>query len=164
MSNQNIEREKLDIESSQARETRLGKLLSSITSPSAESPNTTQLASPPNPIPMKPSAVPESDVLARARAFLPMIQASNQELLARAAEDPDSVDIEKINGDHAIAMDLGLGVFDAPKGSKSDLGPMVNTQLPVGHSEDDDDQGTGESSESSSSSESESDSAEEETI
>ncbi|KAK6909943.1 hypothetical protein L486_00406 [Kwoniella mangroviensis CBS 10435] len=131
MSSAPTTREKLDVESSQAREARLGSLLSSISSPSSDSPKGTSLPSPSNPIPSRPSAVPESDVLARARAFLPMLQASNQELLAAAAQNPDSVNIEKINGGNAIAMDLGLGVFDAPSDSKSDLGPVINCEPPA---------------------------------
>ncbi|WVW84067.1 hypothetical protein I302_106095 [Kwoniella bestiolae CBS 10118] len=150
------DREKLEVESPKAREARLGNLLSSISSPSAES-----LLPSPNPIPSRPSAVPESDVLARARAFLPMFQASNQELLAAAAKNPDSVNIEKINGSQAIAMDLGLGVFDAPKDSKSDLGPEVNSKPPadlaVGEEHEDSESDDTTSSNSSGSSEDESD-------
>lgn len=50
-------------------------------------------------------------VLARARAFLPQLAAANEDLLARAREDPESVSIENPSGAH-VAMDLGVGVFD----------------------------------------------------
>ncbi|WVQ99564.1 hypothetical protein IAU59_006700 [Kwoniella sp. CBS 9459] len=132
-----VQRERLDVESPQAREARLGHLLSSI-SPSSPSENTTVSGptSPVNPLPSRPSALPESDVLARVRAFLPQFQAANEQLLAKAADDHESVNIEKVNGDRAIAMDLGLGVFDAPQNTNSDLGPVIDSQVPEGLSKD----------------------------
>ncbi|WWD17184.1 hypothetical protein CI109_101622 [Kwoniella shandongensis] len=151
-------REKLDVETPQDREARLGQLLSGITTQRDD--RSKSPASPINPIPSRPFAMPESDALARARAFLPLLQASNVELLARAAEDPDAVDMEKADGDRVIAMDLGLGVFDAPQNPSGDLGPVVDSRPPAelqrgeGDSEDEDESES--SSEESSESESES--------
>ena len=39
-------------------------------------------------------------VLARVQAFLPQLEASNTDLLRRARENPESIDIENIS-DHA---------------------------------------------------------------
>ncbi|WWC89193.1 uncharacterized protein L201_004111 [Kwoniella dendrophila CBS 6074] len=159
-------REKLDVESPQAREARLGGLLSSISTPNAAVQSTPAVSSFSNPIPSKPTALPESDALARVRAFLPQFRASNEELLARAAENPDSVDMEKINGGQAIAMDLGLGIFDAPQNPKSDLGPTVDSRPPADLAQDDEDDEDEEESDdtedSSSDSSSDGDSASEE--
>ncbi|OCF33001.1 hypothetical protein I316_05339 [Kwoniella heveanensis BCC8398] len=157
------QREKLDVESPQAREARLGHLLSSISPSSSDKPSGSAPTSPINPLPSWPSALPESDaVLARVRAFLPQFQAANAQLLAKAADDPESVNIEKVNGDRAIAMDLGLGVFDAPRDSTSNLGPVVDSQIPEGLSEEHKSESEEDSSEESSSdsdSDSESDEA-----
>ncbi|KAK8864509.1 hypothetical protein IAR55_001759 [Kwoniella newhampshirensis] len=155
-------REKLDVESPQDREARLGQLLSGISTQGDEGRKSP--SSPINPIPSRPSAVPESDALARARAFLPLLQASNTELLARAAEDPDAVDIEKADGDRIIAMDLGLGVFDAPQNPSGDLGPIVDSRPPAGlrseEREDDDDEESSEEEEEEESDDDESSSEE----
>lgn len=44
-------------------------------------------------------------VLARARQFLPLLASSNQDLLSRAAANPDAVNIENTDGqDQVIAM------------------------------------------------------------
>lgn len=44
-------------------------------------------------------------VLARARQFLPLLASSNQDLLSRAATNPDAVNIENTDGqDQVIAM------------------------------------------------------------
>ncbi|WVR06926.1 hypothetical protein IAU60_003962 [Kwoniella sp. DSM 27419] len=132
-------RERLDVESPQAREARLGNLLSTISSPNSGSiadPPGSGTTSPLNALPTRPYAVPQSDVLSRVKAFLPALQASNEELLARAAQDPESVNMEKLNGGRAVAMDLGLGVFDAPQDARADLGPMIDTRAPAGLSDD----------------------------
>ncbi|WVF71302.1 hypothetical protein IAT40_006105 [Kwoniella sp. CBS 6097] len=153
------QRERLDVESPEAREARLGNLLSSI-SPTSPGDGTSGSGptSPVNPLPSRPSALPESDVLARVRAFLPQFQAANEQLLARAADDPESVNIEKVDGDRAIAMDLGLGVLDAPQNSTSNLGPVVDSQIPEGMAEDENSESEDSSDEDSSDSDSESDS------
>ena len=44
--------------------------------------------------------MPYIKVLARVQAFLPQLEASNTDLLRRARENPESVDIENIS-DHA---------------------------------------------------------------
>ena len=59
--------------------------------------------------------LPASGVLARARAFLPALQAANAALEARLQSEPaQSVDIEHLEGEGAphIAMDLACGVMD----------------------------------------------------
>ncbi|ODN81988.1 hypothetical protein L202_02317 [Cryptococcus amylolentus CBS 6039] len=136
-------REKLDIESPEEREARLGQLLSSISTGTKSS--DTEPSTPSNPLPSRPHAMPESDVLARVRAFLPQFQAANEDLLKRAKEDPDSVDIEKGQGQH-IAMDLGLGVFDAPENPSSDMGPIIESTVPEGFQQRQDEESEDESS------------------
>jgi len=59
--------------------------------------------------------LPASSVLARARTFLPALQAANAALEARLQSEPaQSVDIEHLEGEGAphIAMDLACGVMD----------------------------------------------------
>ena len=85
-------------------------------------------------------------VLARVQAFLPELAASNAELAARAARDPDSVDIEHLDPDSeryiemvrpsdvklrpstfaddppmyfATKQNLGLGVFTGKEGAST---------------------------------------------
>ncbi|WWC62116.1 uncharacterized protein I303_104706 [Kwoniella dejecticola CBS 10117] len=135
-------REKLDVESSEERQSRLSSLLSNISTPITQS---NRPDAPLNPItPMsndsrsRPTALPESDALARARAFLPLFRDSNQQLLEKAAKDPNSVNMEKINGGQAVAMDLGLGVFDAPHDPTSSLGPIIDSHSPPGTAADPD--------------------------
>ncbi|WOO79448.1 uncharacterized protein LOC62_02G002969 [Vanrija pseudolonga] len=114
-------REKLDVETPESREARLGSLFSSLAQPGTDADG----GAPAFPLPpSRPHAMPESDVLARARAFLPLLASSNAELLARAAADPSSVDIERADGEH-VAMDVGLGVFDVQGTPGAGLGPVV---------------------------------------
>ncbi|WVQ80791.1 hypothetical protein IAT38_002896 [Cryptococcus sp. DSM 104549] len=152
-------RERLDVESPQDREARLGQLLSSISEPKQDQQSP---QSPPNPIPSRPFAVPESDVLARVRAFLPEFQASNNALLAQAAANPESVNIEKGEGERYIAMDLGLGVFDAPSNPSGDMGPVVDSRPPEGLEAKDEDENEEDESEESSDKSSSSDDSDEE--
>jgi clumping factor A len=98
--------------------------------------------------------------------------------MARASLDPDAVNLENVGkGERAIAMDLGLGVYDAPgvgdsvNGHGGGLGPVVNSDS-TGLKEEDSDsdsdsdseedldagEGKAESEDTSSSSESESES------
>ncbi|WVQ72385.1 hypothetical protein IAR50_001937 [Cryptococcus sp. DSM 104548] len=153
-------REKLDIESPEDRQARLGQLLSNISvgSKSTETEPTIPL----NPLPSRPHAMPESDVLSRVRAFLPQFQAANEDLLKRAKEDPDSVDIEKGQGQH-IAMDLGLGVFDAPENPANDMGPIIESTVPEGFQQRQDEESEDSSSSESDSEDSSSSSGESET-
>jgi hypothetical protein len=60
------------------------------------------------------SVEPPTELLARVQAFLPQLQASNEDLANRARDDPSSVDIENIdpNQENYIQMNLGLGVFE----------------------------------------------------
>ncbi|WWC70127.1 uncharacterized protein I206_104074 [Kwoniella pini CBS 10737] len=165
MASQSKPRERLDVESSEERQSRLSNLLSNISSPTTESPEKPLPQSQTIQLPSRPEAVPESDALARARAFLPLFKASNNELLEKAAKDPNSVNMEKINGNQAIAMDLGLGVFDAPKEPRSNLGPEVDSQPPtdIAVDDEDDEDDPEDSDDTSSLSSSEVDSTDEDT-
>ncbi|KAK1925269.1 hypothetical protein DB88DRAFT_483370 [Papiliotrema laurentii] len=148
----------LDVESPEDRQTRLGALLSSI---SASSPQTSPSPSAIPKEPSRPFAMPESSVLARARAFLPMMATSNEELLK---QDPGAVNIENTEGDErVIAMDVNLGVFDVNGKPRGDLGPEID--LPEQQENEDMDQNSDDSEESNSasSSSSSSDSDAEET-
>lgn len=72
-------------------------------------------------------------MLARVRAFLPDFQASTAELVKQASVNPEAVNVERVRkGESAIAMDLGLGVYDAPgvagkEGDVQGLGPVVDS-------------------------------------
>jgi hypothetical protein len=80
-------------------------------------------------------------VLARARAFLPLMAASNADLLSRAAADPSSVVIENPSSNpnsetgagtgNIVAMDVGLGVFDVRGEVGGDVGPVVERDAEV---------------------------------
>ena len=78
-------------------------------------------------------------VLARVRAFLPDFQASTNALLSQASQDPGSVNVETPRrGERAIAMDLGLGVYDAPGAAGREgemesrgMGPVIDSREPV---------------------------------
>ncbi|CAD6590995.1 MAG: hypothetical protein TREMPRED_005954, partial [Tremellales sp. Tagirdzhanova-0007] len=112
-------REKLDIESPARRQVRLGQLFTSL----SESPSLAHSIVPGHI--SRTFAVPESDALSRVKSFLPLLASSNSTLLARAALDPDGVNIERTEGEErVIAMDLGLGIFDA-HGIGGDLGPVI---------------------------------------
>jgi hypothetical protein len=72
--------------------------------------------------------------LARVKAFLPQFQQSTTALLAQASIDPNAVNLENVNkGERMVAMDLGLGVYDAPGLSGTDgmegrgFGPVVES-------------------------------------
>ncbi|KAK4687169.1 NOP protein chaperone 1, partial [Tremellales sp. Uapishka_1] len=123
-------RETLDVETDADRQERLARLLASIPSkPADETPVLTLPRSQP-----KPFALPPSDALARARAFLPLMKSSNVELLEKARLDPKGVDIENVEDEqHVIAMDLGLGVFDAPANTQG-MGPVID--LPESESQE----------------------------
>ncbi|ORY27898.1 hypothetical protein BCR39DRAFT_216462 [Naematelia encephala] len=131
-------RPKLDFETPEERQARLGNLFASISQPTTTHTTTEVLSSggPSAPKGLETWNVGESDVLARARAFLPILQSSNAELLEQARKDPQSVDVENVDGqERVIAMDLGLGVFDVKHGeSHADLGPEVD--MPVQEDED----------------------------
>ncbi|WVO16110.1 hypothetical protein L204_103777 [Cryptococcus depauperatus] len=152
MSGNNTNRERLDIESPEDRKTRLGSLMTNI------SKSIPQQTSPINSLSGRPQALPESDVLSRVRAFLPRMQKSNDELLAQALRDPNSVNMENGQEEQYIAMNLELGVFDAPQNPSGDMGPVVETKIPEGLQRDSDRETSSEKGSSSQSSSSESDS------
>ncbi|KIJ46530.1 hypothetical protein M422DRAFT_165170, partial [Sphaerobolus stellatus SS14] len=99
----------LEVEDEEARQQRLQSLLESIdaTSASSKGPPAPQFPLPPS----RPHAVPPSDVLSRAAAFLPLLASSNAEL---ANVDPESLNIEHLEDEEGahIEMNLGLGVFE----------------------------------------------------
>ncbi|KAG8928029.1 hypothetical protein FRC02_007450 [Tulasnella sp. 418] len=122
----------LEVEDEEARQARLERLFSSISSlPPQQSSGTMPPISE-----RKTFAVPPpSNLLARLEAFLPEIKAANEELAKMAEIDPSSMDIEKIDDDVTdsdededsvdaseeaaakirepyIEMNLGLGVFE----------------------------------------------------
>jgi hypothetical protein len=112
-------------------------------------------------------------VLARARAFLPLMAASNADLLSRAAADPSSVVIENPSSNpnsetgagtgNIVAMDVGLGVFDVRGEVGGDVGPVVERDAEVwaaaqkASEEEDAEEGDEDEDDSSSSSSSSSD-------
>ncbi|RSH89195.1 hypothetical protein EHS25_002307 [Saitozyma podzolica] len=136
------QRERLDVESPEGRQDRLGRLLSGVVTTSPTSPAAPGVILGSGPTPgargvLETFPVAESSALARARAFLPLMQQSNVELMARKAENPDAVDIEHTEGqDKVIMMDLGLGVFDAPGGVEG----MPVRDIPEGYGDGDDDE------------------------
>ncbi|ORX40299.1 hypothetical protein BD324DRAFT_648883 [Kockovaella imperatae] len=116
-------RQRLDVEDDAARQARLGKIFSELSaSPRAGQAAFTAVIDQDR----RTFAVPPSDALARVKAFLPMLQSSNADLLARARSDPQAVNMEDTDGDDkVVAMDLGLGVFDVNDHQGGDFGPEV---------------------------------------
>ncbi|KAH9896506.1 hypothetical protein C8Q73DRAFT_780236 [Cubamyces lactineus] len=105
---------------------------------------------------------PPMELLSRVQAFLPELAASNAELLRRARENPESVDIENIDEDQDqyIEMNLGLGVFDhrgnLPPGvpvTEVDLDAHMNSVDTSSDSDSDSDEDSSEQSDDSSSEE-----------
>ncbi|KAH9855487.1 hypothetical protein C2E23DRAFT_866640 [Lenzites betulinus] len=78
-----------------------------------------------------PTGTP-SELLSRVQAFLPELAASNADLIQRARENPESVNIENIGADQEryIEMKLGLGVFDH-RGELPAGIPVANVDLDV---------------------------------
>jgi len=103
-------------------------------------------------------------VLARVRAFLPDFQASTTAIMQQASLDPSSVNVENVKkGERAVAMDLGLGVYDAPGAGEGmegkGFGPVVDSDATAlegkeddeDEDEDEDEDGEVDTSDSSSS-------------
>jgi len=74
--------------------------------------------------------------------------------MQQASLDPNSVNVENVKkGERAVAMDLGLGVYDAPGAVKGGMegkgfGPVVNSDsTALEGQEDDDDDEVGEDEE-----------------
>ncbi|KAG6810180.1 hypothetical protein H0H92_012971 [Tricholoma furcatifolium] len=95
--------------------------------------------------PSRPHAVPQSDLIARVRAFLPELEASNAILEQQRQANPSSVDIESVEEDaqQYIEMNLGLGLFSergkAASGSGEDESDSTSTDSSDEDSEMDDD-------------------------
>ncbi|KAI0328753.1 hypothetical protein GY45DRAFT_1325897 [Cubamyces sp. BRFM 1775] len=103
---------------------------------------------------------PPMELLSRVQAFLPELAASNADLLRRARENPESVDIENIDEDQEqyIEMNLGLGVFDhrgdLPPGipvTEVDLDAQMDSSDSSSDSDSDSDEDSSEDSDDSSS-------------
>ena len=109
-------------------------------------------------------------VLARVRAFLPDFQASTTAIMQQASLDPSSVNVENVKkGERAVAMDLGLGVYDAPGAGEGmegkGFGPVVDSDATALEGKEDDEEGDedeDEDGEENTSDSSSSDSSEEE--
>ncbi|KAI0354059.1 hypothetical protein OH77DRAFT_1426470 [Trametes cingulata] len=106
-------------------------------------------------------AGPPLELLSRVQAFLPELAASNAELVRRARENPESVDIENVGEDEEqyIEMNLGLGVFEhrgeLPPGipvADVDLDVKMHDSDTSSDSEDDSDASSSDSSSSGDSS------------
>ncbi|BEJ13157.1 hypothetical protein CspHIS471_0303310 [Cutaneotrichosporon sp. HIS471] len=141
---------RLDVETDEQRRERLGNLFSTLSTP----PTSTGEEQFPLP-PSRPFAMPESDALARARAFLPLLAASNADLVARkdkgedvaidaalgqaedgpdGPQDEDARREEEEGGEEGkthVEMDVGVGVFDVNGEVKGDLGPVVERDAGV---------------------------------
>ncbi|KAJ7266994.1 hypothetical protein B0H12DRAFT_1099099 [Mycena haematopus] len=104
-----------------------------------------------------------NELLARVKAFLPQMQASNAAL---ADQDPHSLDIENIKGDEkVIQMSLGLGVFEDRMGregshSESESESSVEDENDDAMDQDSDESSSNNDSSDESSSEEESSSFE----
>ncbi|KAI0367267.1 hypothetical protein BV20DRAFT_970665 [Pilatotrama ljubarskyi] len=108
--------EVLEIEDEEQRQERMHSLLSRLNAQKANSRSGVSAAQQRPDIGDRTTlpAGPPLELLSRVQAFLPELAASNAELVRRARENPESVDIESI-GEHEeqyIEMNLGLGVFE----------------------------------------------------
>ncbi|KAI1792234.1 hypothetical protein LXA43DRAFT_1007205 [Ganoderma leucocontextum] len=94
---------------------------------------------------------PPLGLLSRVQAFLPELAASNADLLRRAKEDPNGVDIENVGDDQAqyIEMNLGLGVFESRGQVPSNI-PVADVDLDLDRGGDDVEMDSGSDSDSSS--------------
>ncbi|KAF8514342.1 hypothetical protein BU17DRAFT_94616 [Hysterangium stoloniferum] len=152
-------RELLEVEDDEVRQKRIQSLLENTNLQSPSFPSGSRFQPPTFPtIPSKPHAIPPSELLARAEAFLPLLAASNADL-ERA--DPATLDIENpAGGDDAgrtyVEMNLALGVFeqrrrqrpgDGGGGGTSDSGSDSGSG-----SDSDSDSGSGSGSDSGSNS------------
>ncbi|KAI0828534.1 hypothetical protein BC628DRAFT_1487827 [Trametes gibbosa] len=106
----------LEIEDEEARQKRMHSLFAKLEA-SSSGPNVGASA-PPRPFDLGDRSTlpsgPPLELLSRVQAFLPELAASNADLIQRARENPESVNIENIGEDQGryIEMKLGLGVFD----------------------------------------------------
>lgn len=113
--------EQLDCEDEGQRLRRLNSLLSSIDSNSGivpRNPLDSLLAQRTQDI----DGTQTAQLLQRVQAFLPQLQAANQEVEAQARENPASVDIETFDGSEQeyIQLSLGLGLFEQRTGGGDD--------------------------------------------
>ncbi|KAM5543866.1 hypothetical protein V8D89_002483 [Ganoderma adspersum] len=147
--------EVLEVEDEEQRHERMHDLLSRI---NASAPSVS--SEPPRPFDFGDrstfSVAPPLELLSRVQAFLPELAASNADLLRRANEDPNSVDIENVDDDQAqyIEMNLGLGVFETRGDVPSSI-PVANVDLDLDQGNDVEMDSTSDSDSSSDSTSSE---------
>ncbi|GLB45178.1 putative protein with domain of unknown function (DUF4598) [Lyophyllum shimeji] len=133
--------ERLDVEDEEARFQRIQSTLEKLNAPSSSPAALSPPFNPPTQRP-EPHPVPESELLARIRAFLPALEASNVELAQRAQNDPSSVDIEHVDdgAEQYIEMNLGLGLFEQrgsrPEGDSEDESMSTSSASSSSDSED----------------------------
>ncbi|TBU28195.1 hypothetical protein BD311DRAFT_758991 [Dichomitus squalens] len=122
-------REVLEVEDEEQRHERMHELLSRVDGDAGASPPQVPRSFDFGDRSTFPDA-PPLELLSRVQAFLPELAASNAELLRRAKEDPDSVDIEKFSEDQAqyIEMNLGLGVFESRGQAPANI-PVADVDL-----------------------------------
>ncbi|KAL1939238.1 hypothetical protein VTO73DRAFT_10041 [Trametes versicolor] len=156
--------EVLEIEDEEQRQERMHGLLARLNASSPESNGSTSM---PRPFDLGDRSThpagPPLELLSRIQAFLPELAASNADLLRRAQENPESVDIENVGEDQEqyIEMDLGLGVFDHHGEIPAGI-PVADVDFDVAMDNSDSDSGSSsedDSDDSSSDSSSEEDSS-----
>ncbi|KAF8920035.1 hypothetical protein CPB85DRAFT_1451641 [Mucidula mucida] len=146
MSNDDQQREMLEVEDEEARHRRLEAYMRKLDSsrPVVATSTTAFEFGDRKTFPIDPPA----DLLARVQSFLPQMEASNAILSQRAEADPKSVDIEHLadNMEQYIEMNLGLGVFEQ-HGKDFEMGSSSSSSS---DSEDDEDSDSDTDSDSSS--------------
>ncbi|PPQ78594.1 hypothetical protein CVT24_002740 [Panaeolus cyanescens] len=138
--------ERLEIEDEEARQARIQSFLEKLNASSSHT-NPLSSSSPPQfdfGNRMTYPVEPPTDLLSRVQAFLPQLEASNNDLAQKAKADPSSIDIEHISDDmeQYIEMNLGLGVFEDRSKRSANTGDDEDTEMSTSSkssSEEDDD-------------------------
>ncbi|TFK33941.1 hypothetical protein BDQ12DRAFT_614424 [Crucibulum laeve] len=113
---------RLEVEDKEDRQRRIQAALEKLNKSSATTTTTTQSGPPKFDFGDRTTfRVPPTELLERAQAFLPQIEASNAALAEKMRRDPHSVDIEHLDEENAqyIEMSLGLGVYEDRSQAKS---------------------------------------------
>ncbi|CDO76405.1 hypothetical protein BN946_scf184937.g19 [Trametes cinnabarina] len=158
--------EVLEVEDEEQRQERMHSLLSKLntrSNPGLSAPNGLQTLFDTGDKDIFPTG-PPSDLLKRAQAFLPELAASNADLIRRARENPESVDIENVGEDaeRYIEMNLGLGVFEH-RGEVPPGIPVADVDLESRMQDSDSDTSSGSTDDSNISSSASSDSSDDPT-